>query len=154
LNVVFPSSETFYHGLSTNHDANSGKLNHAVIFPSVTSDGKNILCGAKWKGGKDTTKVIVWDIKNSTFKEEALEDVIKLFNFEASLPAIDLDELTLKLHSKYKFKTTPVAKANNEEVAYEMSILSPVEPVGESMVETVKGRKRKNVKKVISSCQR
>lgn len=92
------------HGISTNHSRNTGKLNYALIYPSITGDGNQVMCGARWKGSKACVKIIIFDIKTSKFREENFEDAVKIFNFEGSFPSISYEDITRLLYDTYKFK--------------------------------------------------
>ena len=91
--MVLPIADFHYHGLSTLHKEQTGLACYAVLCPSASSDGENVLIGIIRRLNNRTTKIVIYNIKRNNFYEISFEDAMVGYDFEGSLPALNFEEI-------------------------------------------------------------
>lgn len=106
-NKLFPLTEYHYQGVSTNHREQTGLENYAVITPSVSGDGTRVVCGVIKRDAKGTKKtmIVVYQIEHQDFFEISLDEAANMYDFEGSMPNIDLTEIEDQYFAKYCLKS-------------------------------------------------
>lgn len=117
--MIFPTSESHFHGVATKHKEQTGLPNFAVLSPSISCDGESLLCGVVTRERTRTTHVVIYQLKEKTFYEITFDEAIDLYNFETSLPVLDFVEIE-QLYNKHYFIETKstTARSNKSKSSY------------------------------------